>query len=165
MSALSHLHRTAAMLLLGAALCGCDGARYLNYAPQVRGNRVEADKLAELVVGTSTRGDVQALLGSPTTKAVFDDSTWLYLSEVTRPRIAATLRVLEQQVVAITFDAKGVVTEIQRKTDEDAIQVGMASGATKSPGTEATFMQQLFGNIGRFGPGLGGGSPGSSANY
>jgi hypothetical protein len=54
---------------------------------------------------------------------------------------------------------------VQTKTEADSVAVSVVSRATKSPGTEATFMQQLLGNIGRFGPGLGGGTPASSSNY
>ncbi len=165
MSSISTIFRFSAGLALVTVLAGCEATRFISYPPQVRGNRVEAERLAELVPGTSTRGDVTALLGSPTMKATFDDNTWLYVSEVTRPQIASTQNVLEQQVVSVTFDAKGLVKSVQTKTEADAVPVSVVSRATKAPGTEATFMQQLLGNIGRFGPGLGGGTPASSGNY
>ena len=148
------------------AILGCsEASRFVSYPAQVRGNRVDTDRLAELVPGTSTSRDVTALLGSPTMRASFDDNTWLYLSEVTRPQIAATQNVLDQQVVAVSFDDKGVLKGVQTKNETDSVPVTVVSRSTKSPGTEATFMQQLFGNIGRFGPGLGGGTPGAGANY
>ncbi len=165
MSSISTFTRFCAGLALVTVLTGCQASRFISYPPQVRGNRVDADRLAELVPGTSTRGDVTALLGSPTMKASFDENTWLYVSEVTRPQIASTQNVLEQQVVAVSFDAKGTVSGVQTKSEADSVPVSVVSRATKSPGTEATFMQQLLGNIGRFGPGLGAGSPASSANY
>ena len=165
MSSTSSLARICAGLALITVLAGCEAGRYVTYPPQVRGNRVDPDRVAELVPGTSTRGDVTALLGSPTMKATFDDNTWLYVSEVTRPRIAATQSVLEQQVVAISFDTKGVVSGVQTKTGDDAVPVSVVTRTTKSPGTDATFLQQLLGNIGRFGPGIGGGSPSSTGNY
>ncbi len=165
MRSTSSLTRLCAGLALITVLVGCEAGRYVTYPPQVRGNRVDPERIAELVPGTSTRGDVTALLGSPTMKATFDDNTWLYVSEVTRPRIASTQSVLEQQVVSISFDPKGVVTGMQTKTGDDAVPVSVVSRTTKSPGTDATFLQQLFGNIGRFGPGFGGGSPAASANY
>src|SRR5215470_15566276 len=79
------------LVLLAGLLGGCT---WLGPQPQLRGNRVDADQLKELVPGTSTRADVTALIGSPTAKATFDDNTWLYVSEVTRPRIGRTLGVL-----------------------------------------------------------------------
>lgn len=163
------LLRLGRPLLLLALLGGCALPSFLSYPPQVRGNRVDAEQLKELVPGTSTRNDVVALIGSPTAKATFDDNTWLYIGEMTRPVIAGTQDVLDQQVVALTFDAKGVLRGIATKTADDAVPVAMAGGATPSPGSEATFMQQLFGNVGRFNPigssGAGGSRSGTPSNY
>ena len=152
--------RLTGSLVLLAFLGGCSMMpSFLTYPPQTRGNMVDAETLKQLVPGTSTRNDVIALIGSPTTKATFDDNTWLYIGEVTKPVIAGTQVDLDQQVVALTFDAQGVLRTIETKTADDGLPVSMASGATPSPGSEATFMQQLLGNVGRFNPiGAGGGS-------
>ena len=132
---------------------------FLSFPPQVRGNMVDSEMLKQLVPGTTTRADVTTLMGSPTTKATFDDNTWLYIAEVTKPVIAGTQAVLDQQVVALTFDNQGVLRNVAMKTADDGMPVSMAGGATPSPGSEATFMQQLLGNVGRFNPlGASGGS-------
>jgi len=144
-------------LLLLAFLGGCSMPGFLSYPPQMRGNMVDADAMKQLVPGTSTRKDVMTLMGSPTAKATFDDNTWLYIAEVTRPVIAGTQTVLDQQVIALTFDQQGILRNVSTKTADDGISVSMASGATPSPGSEATFMQQLLGNVGRFNPTAGGG--------
>lgn len=131
-----------------------------------RGNRVDPDQLKELVVGTSTKADVSSLLGSPTARATFDDNRWLYISETTRVRIGRTPGVLEQNVVAMNFDDAGVLRGIKTVGQDDAKDVSVSSRATPSPGSEASFMQQLLGNIGKFsaGPsGIGGGGSGGSS--
>lgn len=131
-----------------------------------RGNKVDPDTLSELVVGTSTRADAQALLGTPTAKATFDDNRWLYISQVTRQRVARVPGVLSQNVVILTFDQQGVLQNIEKLDKGDSLPVSVSSRTTPSPGTEASFMQQLFGNIGRFNAGgppqtsVGGGAPG-----
>jgi outer membrane protein assembly factor BamE (lipoprotein component of BamABCDE complex) len=143
-------------------LAGCS---FFEAPSQVRGNRVDPDQLSQLVPGTSTRADATALLGSPTAKASFDDNRWLYISEVTRPRIGRIQGVESQTVIALTFNDQGVLQHIEKLDKADSLPVAVSSRATPSPGTEATFMQQLFGNIGRFsgtgGPatGFGGGAP------
>ena len=137
-------------LLMLAVLGGCSMPGFLSYPPQVRGNMIEPDTMKQLVPGTSTRKDVVALMGSPTAKATFDDNTWLYIAEVTRPVIAGTQTVLDQSVVALTFDQQGVLRNVATRTADDGKPVSMAGGATPSPGSEATFMQQLLGNVGRF---------------
>ncbi len=122
------------------------------------------DQLKDLVPGTATRADVTSVLGSPTAKATFDDNTWMYISEVTQPRIGRVQGVQAQNVVELSFDGSGVLQSVKTLGQKDSQPVTMVARATPSPGSDATFMQQLLGNVGRFsaGPGAGLGS-GSSA--
>ena len=136
------------MLLLGCMLVG--GCSVFEAQSQLRGNHVDADQLKELVPGTSTRNDVTALIGSPTARATFDDNTWIYISEVTRPRIARVQGVLSQDVLVLSFNEQGVLQDMKRLNQDDALPVTVVARTTPSPGTEASFLQQLFGNIGRF---------------
>ena len=155
------------LALLTCLIAG--GCSFFEAKSTLRGNRVDEEQLKELVPGTSTRSDVAALIGSPTARATFDDNTWLYVSEVTRPRIAQTPGILDQEVVVLNFDDQGVLQKVNKVGKDDAIPVNVVSRTTPSPGTEASFFQQLFGNIGRFnsfGPsrgampgGAGGGAP------
>jgi outer membrane protein assembly factor BamE (lipoprotein component of BamABCDE complex) len=140
-------------------LAGCS---WLAPAPVLRGNKVAEDQLKELVPGTSTRADVTALIGSPTAHATFDDNTWLYISEITQTRIGQTLGELDQHVVVVSFDDKGVLQDIQRLTKDNSLPVEVVARTTPSPGTEANFFQQLLGNIGKFN--AAGTSPGSAAS-
>jgi outer membrane protein assembly factor BamE (lipoprotein component of BamABCDE complex) len=129
------------------------------------GNRVDADMLKELVPGTSTRTDVTALLGSPTTRATFDDNQWIYVGQTVQSRIGQTPGVRSQDVVVLSFNDQGVLQGLKHLTLADSKPVAMAAGATPSPGSEASFMQQLLGNVGRFTAGapgagtIGGGGP------
>lgn len=133
---------------------------------QLRGNRVDADQLRELIPGTSTRADVTALLGSPTTRATFDDNSWVYISETTQTRVGRTPGILAQDVTVLTFDQAGVLRGVQRLNQDDSLDVNVVGRATPSPGSEASFLQQLFGNVGKFNAGGAAGSsrptPGSS---
>jgi outer membrane protein assembly factor BamE (lipoprotein component of BamABCDE complex) len=142
--------RPRACLVAVAACLLFGGCSIFEAQPTLRGNRVDADQLKELVPGTSTRADVTALIGSPTARATFDDNTWIYISEVTRPRIARTQGVLSQDVVVLGFNDQGILKDVQRLNQEDALPVTVVARSTPSPGTEASFLQQLFGNIGRF---------------
>lgn len=144
------VRRLAILLASCFMLAGC----VLFEAPsQVRGNRVDSEQLKELVPGTSTRADVTALIGSPTARATFDDNTWLYITELTRPVIARTNAVLNQGVVILTFNDAGVLQNIQTVDKADSLPVNVVARTTPSPGTEASFLQQLLGNVGRFNAG------------
>ena len=153
------------LALTAILLAGCARGLF-SYPPQVRGNRVDPDRLEELVAGVSTKADVTALLGSPSARAAFDADTWLYISAVSRPEIAGTQKLLDQQVVAVTFDTRGVVKAVEKRDEKDSHSVDFVSRTTPSPGTDANFLQQLLGNIGRFGPSGGSGLAGTtSGNY
>jgi len=140
-------------LLLAASTSACS---IIGPREQVRGNMVDPDALKELVPGTSTRADAVSLLGSPTAKASFDDNRWIYIGEVTQPRIASTQAVMRQQVVVLTFDDKGVLRNVEKLNQKNSLPVDVVARTTPTPGGQAGFFQQLFGNVGRFGPGLGG---------
>jgi outer membrane protein assembly factor BamE (lipoprotein component of BamABCDE complex) len=124
---------------------------------------VEDEDLRQIVVGVSSRSDVQALLGSPSATGTFDESEWFYIGGVTRQRPGRLLAIEDQQVLVVRFDNGGTVRELRRLGPEDGRDVRVVSRTTPSPGNERTLMQQLFGNIGRVGPGLGNqpGGPGA----
>lgn len=174
--ALARLLRAAPLCLaLAAGLGACSMPEFLTQPAQTRGNKIDPEALAQLVPGTSTRADAVALFGTPSTRAAFDDNTWIYISGVTKPVIAATNALTDQHVVMLTFDQRGVLRQIQQRGQDDSVPITMVDRATPSPGTEASFMQQLLGNIGRFnpssspsanGPSSGGGAGrGVSGNY
>ena len=150
--------RAAAPLLSGCAL--------FSPIPTERGQMVEKEDYDKLVPGTTTRADVTALLGSPTARATFDDNTWYYIGEVTAPVPLARPKIDHQQVLVLNFDAAGTLRSFRRLDQSNAHDVAMVGRVTPSPGSEATFMQQLIGNVGRYNPlgALGGdtlGGPGS----
>ena len=126
----------------------------------LRGAQVDPDEVKQLVPGTSTKKDVEALIGSPTTRGTFDDR-WVYISQQTHTRVGRLPGVDKQDVLVLAFDQKGVLQSVQQRATKDAKPITMVVRTTPSPGSEATFLQQLLGNIGRFNPsGVGGGSGG-----
>jgi len=120
------LGHAAPMVILCLTLTACG---WLMPPPQTRGNKVEAEQLKELVPGTSTKADVTALIGSPTQKATFDESSWLYITETTRPRVGQTLGVLDQGVVVLTFDEPAIAigTKLVITGPEGPVQIGKPS--------------------------------------
>jgi outer membrane protein assembly factor BamE (lipoprotein component of BamABCDE complex) len=153
-------------LLVALLAAGCSLPAFMSYPDQVRGNKIDQEQVTQLVPGTSTKQDAVALLGSPTARASFDDNTWIYISEVTKPVIAGTQGVEAQQVYLLSFNDKGVLTGVQKKTQADALPVDVVSRTTPSPGTEASIIQQLLGNVGKFNatPNTNQGAQGSSTN-
>ena len=158
--------RSTLLVLTALQLGGCGVLHIFDPTLKQRGSLVDSDSLRELIPGTSSRADAVALIGSPTARATFDDNTWIYISQVTSTRIGRTPGVTQQRVTILTFDQGGTLRGIAQRSRDDAKSVDMAAGATPSPGSEASFLQQLFGNVGKFTPaglpgGLGANGPAS----
>ena len=155
-------------LCLAPALCGC---AVFSPVPTNRGTIIESADYDKLVPGTTTKAEATALLGSPTSRATFDDNTWIYVSEITAPVPLSFPHVERQTVAVLNFDASGVLRNRRLLDKADAVRVAMAPGSTPSPGSETSFLQMVIGNVGRYSPlgalggsGLGGGGLGNSEN-
>lgn len=143
-------HPTVALrgLLLGAAvllLAACDTG--IN----VRGNMPDPELLATIRPGFDTREDVQRTLGSPSTVSTFQDKTWYYIGQKTTQFAFYEPEVLERNVFVVNFDEGGFVTDTKLYTLEDGQEVAMVERETPTEGRELTVLQQIIGNIGRFG--------------
>jgi len=115
-----------------------------------RGNLPEAERLAKIQPGTTTREDVTKILGTPSSIGVFDDKNWYYISRKTKQVAFFDPDVLDQQVYIVNFDRNGVVRAIDHKELKDGQDIEPAPGATPAPGRELTFVEQIIGNVGRF---------------
>jgi outer membrane protein assembly factor BamE (lipoprotein component of BamABCDE complex) len=134
------------MLSLGMALfTGCR-ATY-----DTRGNVPDPDAVLQVQPGVDDRKQVAQVLGSPSTMATFNDKTWYYISKKTRRVAFFDPKVLDQEVLAIKFDDNGVVSDMKIYGLEDAHSVTPDPEETPTSGKELTILQQLLGNIGRFG--------------
>jgi outer membrane protein assembly factor BamE (lipoprotein component of BamABCDE complex) len=147
---------------LAALLCALPACSILESPAQSRGAHFDSEQMKQLVPGTTQRADVTSLFGSPTTHATFDEDTWIYIGQVTRPRIGRVQGVESQDVVALTFDRNGVLRKVRHLSDDDSKPVDVVQRSTASPGSSASFLQQLIGNVGRYSPGGALGGSGSS---
>lgn len=120
-----------------------------------RGNLPDHDQLARIHPGTTTKAEVEQLLGSPSSTGVFNGNSWYYISKQTKQLAFFSPDVLDQEVYVVRFDDKGVVSGIDHKTLRDGRKITMAPGETPAPGRQLTFFEQLIGNIGKFNGGGG----------
>lgn len=130
-------------LLAVTALSGCAPTR------DVRGNLLQDEQVAEVVKGQDTRSDVLRKLGSPTTKAPFDDNVWYYLGQETEKRGVLDPEVTDERVVVVFFDGEGIVQDVQ-DVDNARTEIPYIRRKTQTSGNEVTVLQQFFGNLGRF---------------
>jgi outer membrane protein assembly factor BamE (lipoprotein component of BamABCDE complex) len=137
----------AAALASMAVASGCSPVVSTHGTPMVR---LEA---AEITPGVDTRGSVRRALGQPITTSLVDGETWFYVSTVMEKETYHAPRVVDRKVLAVRFDALGVVTEANRYGLEDGQVVALRTETTPTYGRELTVAQQLFSNIGRVNPG------------
>ncbi len=134
----------AALTLL--TLAGC--------APEIttHGYRFDEATLAQLEPGRTTEDGVTRLLGSPSSVATFDKRVWYYITQRTEHKSFYQDQVVEQKVVEIAFDDKGVLQSVEKRNLADARDVALVDRETPTSGNELSLLQQFIGNIGRFNP-------------
>jgi outer membrane protein assembly factor BamE (lipoprotein component of BamABCDE complex) len=136
----------------GFLICAAAIALYLggcSPTQAVRGNILQDFQVASVVVGQDTQSDVLRKLGSPTTKAPFDDRTWYYMGQKTEKRGILDPKINEEKVYEVTFDEQGLLANIQDVTKK-RLAVPYIHEKTPTTGSELTVSQQLLGNLGRF---------------
>lgn len=116
----------------------------------VGGNLPDPDRVLEVQPGLHDRGQVAEILGSPSAVGTFDDKTWYYVGNRTETTAFFRPEVLDQQVLVVQFDDAGVVSDMKLYGYEDAQAIEPVARQTPTHGKRLTFLQQLFGNLGRF---------------
>ena len=132
-----------AALVLPLALAGC-----IKDVEQ-RGNLPKPEMLAQLAPGEQTRQDVEALLGTPSTTAVFDSDTWYYVSAHTTQYAFYPNHEFDRTIYAVSFDERGILKDVRKLDLEDGRNVAIAARETPTKGREYSFLEQLVGNLGR----------------
>ncbi len=132
------------MLSISVALGGCATKEYYyGYSFPIHDRQY-------LHIHKTTIGEVRQLMGSPTTESNFGNKVYYYVSQQ-QTRVAFLAPKVEQQrVLALTFDSKGVLSEIKDYTLNDALYVQFDEGDTRLKGSETHPLEQIMGNIGKF---------------
>jgi len=129
------------------ALAGC--AKDID----ARGNLPPPDAISKLAPGEQTRQDVQNLLGSPSTTAIFDTETWYYISSQTTQYAFYPVEELERTVYVLNFDNRGILNDVRKLDVNDGREIQIATRETVTKGREFSLIEQLIGNLGRFNAG------------
>lgn len=135
--------RTAAVgLMLAVALAGC--------APiYTRHGYVPDDRdLSKITVGKSTTEDVGLMLGRPAVIGVMAGSSWYYVGSRFRQMGIRAPKEIDRQVVAVSFDEKGTVKNVERFGLKDGRVIALSRRVTESNVKGLGFLRQLLGNLG-----------------
>ena len=111
------------------------------YAPQ-------DSELGEITVGVDTRESVAEAVGTPSSSGVLRDSGYYYVSQRTQTYLYKEPEIIDRQVVAVSFNSSGVVTNVERFGLEDGKVVALSRRVTASNVQGLGFLRQLIGNVG-----------------
>lgn len=117
---------------------------------ETRGNLPHPEVLSQVQPGKSSRDDVQALLGTPSSTLTYGDETWHYISARSEQVAFFEPKFVDRKVVSITFDQRGTVKAVTTRALEDGQSVELVDRETPTAGKEMNMLQQLLGNVGRF---------------
>lgn len=140
--------RLSAAAVAVAATAGCLSPvqTYSGYRPE-RNN----EQIVDPQPGVDTQATVRERFGSPSTTAIFDQTTWYYISQVQEQTAFLTPEVTERQVMAVRFDGE-TVAGIEKYGLERGRVIAYDDHATPTRGRELGLLEQLFGNIGQQSP-------------
>lgn len=110
------------------------------------------DELAEIVVGVDTRDSVAETIGSPTSAGLLSDSAYYYVRTRMRDLAFRATETVDREVLAVSFDSSGTVSNIERFGLEDGRIITLERRVTESSVVDRTFLRQLLGSFGRLRP-------------
>jgi outer membrane protein assembly factor BamE (lipoprotein component of BamABCDE complex) len=149
--------RSACSILVITGVAGF-GAAGCEEVVDVRGNLPHPSVVSKIKPGFHKRGDVENMLGTPSAIATFKKEVWYYIGGRVKTVSFFKPEILERKVVAVRFDQRGIVTKIEAQDASNVRKIQLVERETPTKGKDLTFLQQIIGNIGRFG------NPGEDGN-
>lgn len=131
---------TAVMAVLSTMGCSAQFSQH-GYVP------LEED-LQQIVPGVDTRASVEELIGVPTTSGAVRESGYYYIQSRVRAFAWMRPRVVDREILAVTFAEDDVVENIITYGLEDGNVVPLVQRVTQTASGDISFLRQLFGNIG-----------------
>ena len=109
-----------------------------------------AEDLALVEIGTDTRESLMTTLGPPVSGGVLSDSGYYYVASKFRHYGAFAPEEIEREVLAVSFNEAGIVTNIERFGLQDGNVVILSRRVTDNGVRDTTLVRQLLRNIGNF---------------
>lgn len=106
-------------------------------------------ELATVEVGRDTRETVAEKVGRPTASGLLNDEGWYYVQSRYRTFGPRQPEEIDRQVVAISFNAAGRVTNVERFGLEEGRVVTLSRRVTETNIRGVSFVRQLLSGFGR----------------
>jgi outer membrane protein assembly factor BamE (lipoprotein component of BamABCDE complex) len=131
---------TGAILALSLVACAATFDNH-GYVPP-------REDIAAVDIGDS-REAVAEVLGPPGAGGVMRDEAWFYTAYRMRNYAYRAPEIVERQIIAISFDGRGRVSNIEEFGLEDGNIVQLSRRVTTSSVREVSFLSQILSNFGR----------------
>jgi outer membrane protein assembly factor BamE (lipoprotein component of BamABCDE complex) len=137
----------AVALGLATALGGC-----LGYDGDFeRGYQVDSETLSQIKVGSTTKQQALATLGTPSTTSTVGGDAWYYIGQKMHRALAfMPLQMTDQHVLAVYFDKSGKVSRIANYGLQDGKVFDYVSRTTPTGGQEPDFLRNIMAGLLRF---------------
>jgi len=103
-----------------------------------------------ILPGVDNRISVESTLGSPTLESTFDENVWYYVNRVDRNRSFYWPEPKSRKIMLVRFNNQGTVSEVTNYDLSSAQDIDPVKDRTRTRGSELSFFQELFMNVGRF---------------
>jgi len=110
------------------------------------------EDLDQIIVGIDTMDTVRETLGSVAARSVLEDNAMYFVRSRVKTVAMMEPEVVERDIVAVSFDAQGVVKNVEQFGLERGQVIRLTRRVTDSSVAGQSFFSQLVGNIGRVGP-------------
>lgn len=136
----------ALVAMTGLILIGCSPVmRFHGYAP-------DDTQLTEIEIGQDTRETVADKVGRPGVSGVMQGGAWYYVQSDWQEEGWRAPVEVKREVVAISFDSRDRVANIERYGLEDGQVVALSRRVTSTGPSGQSILRQLLGSIGQFNP-------------
>lgn len=132
-----------------AAACLCLGLAACSPTFQNHGYVPPQEEIEAILPGVDTRESLAETIGEPSASGVVASSGWFYAAYTVRSFAYTAPEVVERDVLAIAFDADGVVSGVERYGLEDGQFVRLSRRVTDNGIGNVTLWQQIITNFGR----------------
>ncbi|MEI6730641.1 MAG: outer membrane protein assembly factor BamE [Pseudomonadota bacterium] len=91
-----------------------------------RGHLKEDQVISNIKPGLTSKSEVLKMFGSPSSESTFGTPTWYYISTIKENRSILASKIVDQNVIEITLDSNGTVSEVKQYSFADKKDVEIA---------------------------------------
>jgi outer membrane protein assembly factor BamE (lipoprotein component of BamABCDE complex) len=114
------------------------------------GHSIDNEVLKSFKNNITTKEDILAVIGSPSSKSLFGNEEWYYVKTVKTSTAFIPFAPKERETYVFKFDNNDKLVEIKSLTLKDGAKIELNSDKTIYHGTTENLLDSFINNIGRF---------------